>query len=473
MGNTLTQHDSLVHVRGWTREQIAASNRTLRRQNKLYGLTKEDFVRFFGGRNRELVTVFNNLDTDYDGKVDIFETLTMLALWGGTTWDEKMCLLFDIFDFMGKGTLKLDEVMMMGQVLVTTLKKFLSIDSEWSKPASIRDLSRNAMSAGSESGLSEEQFRHWATRCDQLVQLKGCLENHAPRTTPTTQESRMREQMGKLQKHASRLFERVERLQDKLPEFLNGCTDFVASLGRRKRWDFTIQNLRQMILALQRAYEDMHLWLTDLERSVEEDEISGGTAALIVPERRFRQEQSLIDLDRLAKQSAADFREATELLRRLLELTDAPEALPGAEFGGIEDAFADQKSLAQKPAMKQVYDEMFADTEPGGLFGAPRSVQAAEEEPEASKGLKALVEAPVSRDGVENSGSSTLVVVADFEPPTTHETQMLKLLVGDKVSVLGQDGRGWWYGRKQNGKEGWFPPSYVQVKPTHFSAASS
>jgi len=473
MGNTLTQHDSLVHVRGWTREQIAASNRTLRRQNKLYGLTKEDFVRFFGGRNRELITVFNNLDTDYDGKVDIFETLTLLALWGGTSWDEKICLLFDIFDLMGKGTLKLDEIMMMGQVLVATLRKFLAIDTEWSKPTSIRDISRNAIAAGGEDGLSEEQFRHWAARCEQLMQLKGCLEDHAPRSNPATQESRMRDQTGKLQKHANRIFERVERLQDKLPEFLNGCTDFVASLGRRKRWDFTIQNLRQMILALSRAYEDMQQWLSDLERSIEEDEISGGTAALIVPERRFRQEQSLIDLDRLAKQSSADFREATELLRRLLELTDAPEALPGAEFGGIEDALLDPKSLMQKPAMKQVYDEMFVDTEPGGVFGAPKVGQVAEEQPEANAGLKTLVDMPVSRDAAETSGSATLVAVADFEPPTTHETQMLKLLVGDKVSVLGQDGRGWWYGRKQNGKEGWFPPSYVQVKPTHHSAASS
>merc|ERR1712107_469898 len=34
---------------------------------------------------------------------------------------------------------------------------------------------------------------------------------------------------------------------------------------------------------------------------------------------------------------------------------------------------------------------------------------------------------------------------------------MGKLCVGDEVTILGQDGRGWWYGRKQTGKEGWFP----------------
>merc|ERR1711939_839286 len=102
-------HEDLVHVRGWTCEQIATVLDTLRRKNAFYSLTKDDFTRYVGGRNREAITIFNNLDTDYDGKVDIFEVLSVLAIWSGTAWEEKEELLFALLDMMGKGFLKVDE----------------------------------------------------------------------------------------------------------------------------------------------------------------------------------------------------------------------------------------------------------------------------------------------------------------------------------------------------------------------------
>jgi len=474
MGNTLRQHDDLLHVRGWTKEQIEGTNHNLRRQKKIYAVNKDDFLRYFAGRSKELLVVFSDLDTDYDGQVDIFEILTVLSLWGGTTWDEKLILLFEVFDLMGKGYLKSDEVMMMGAVLVQTLKKFINIDSEFSKPLVVKDLSRKALALGADGILSPEQFRNWASGSEVMLQLKGCLEDHAPRSHPTTQEGRMRTHMGKLHKHANKLFERVERIQDSLPEFTNACIDFVASLGRRKRWDFTMQNLRQLVLSLQKAYEQMHLWLTELEASVAEDENSGGTMSMINPERRFHQEQSLIDLDGLAKQSSLQYREATELLRRLVELTEPPVLAGGDGLTEDEDRGMVLRSREQKLAMQQVYDEMFADTQPGGMFGPSRNVLGGADEGADTAGpLSGLVvDAPGKRDTTQ-AGGTTLVAVADFEPPESHETQMLKLLVGDQVTVLGQDGRGWWYGQKQNGKEGWFPPSYVQVKSAHFSAQDS
>jgi len=474
MGNTLRQHDDLLHVRGWTKEQIEGTNKSLRRQKKVYAVNKDDFLRYFGGRSKELLIVFSNLDTDYDGKVDIFEILTVLSLWGGTTWDEKLILLFEVFDLMGKGFLKTDEMMMMGSVLVSTLKKFINVDSELSKPMAIRELSRKAVATG-DGSLSQDQFRTWASGSEVMLQLKGCLEDHAPRSHPTTQEGRMRMHMGKLDRLANKLFESVERLQDRLPEFTNACMDFVASLGRRKRWDFTMQNLRQLILSLQNAYEQMHLWLSELEATVSEDENSGGTMSMINPERRFQQEQSLIDLDGLAKQSSRDFREATELVRRLLELTEPPE-VAGGEFAEEEDRGIVMRNQEHKTAMQEVFAEMCADIQTGGMFGAARNVLGETEgEPEGettASPLSKLVDTPGKRDGARASGGAILVAVANFEPPESHETQMLKLLIGDQVTVLGQDGRGWWYGQKQNGKEGWFPPSYVQVKGAHFSAAS-
>eukprot|EP00444_Apocalathium_aciculiferum_P073100 CAMPEP_0183574250 /NCGR_PEP_ID=MMETSP0371-20130417/132976_1 /TAXON_ID=268820 /ORGANISM="Peridinium aciculiferum, Strain PAER-2" /LENGTH=70 /DNA_ID=CAMNT_0025784301 /DNA_START=1 /DNA_END=213 /DNA_ORIENTATION=+ len=57
-----------------------------------------------------------------------------------------------------------------------------------------------------------------------------------------------------------------------------------------------------------------------------------------------------------------------------------------------------------------------------------------------------------------------VVAFAAFDPPEGSEAQMLQLRPGDEIVALGQDGQGWWYGRKRDGSEGWFPPSYVQLK---------
>ncbi|CAE8650493.1 unnamed protein product, partial [Polarella glacialis] len=279
--------------------------------------------------------------------------------------------------------------------------------------------------------------------------------------------------------------ESIERIQDRLPDFTNGCLDFVASLGRRKRWDFIMQNLRQLILSLQKASEHMHGLITELDISINEDEACGGTSSMINPERRFHQEQTLIELDKVRKQSSSDFREATELLRQLMQLAEPI----GVEIeAGMSQAPGDKDTLSEttgapgarvsesKARMQQVFGEMQGDMRVGGTFGFANEAlaSAAGASFPGEEGLAALLDSKGRSDGQRppSQNSSMLVAVVDFTPPASHETQMLKLLVGDQITVLGQDGRGWWFGRKQNGKEGWFPPSYVQVKPAHFSSAA-
>jgi len=121
----LQAHEDLIHIRGWTREQISSVCDTVRNKTNLYRLTRDDFARYFGGRSREAITIFNDLDTDCDGLVDIFEIVTVLTLWSGTSWEEKQDLLFGLFDLMGKGFLKIDELLLMGSVLVQVLGKFV------------------------------------------------------------------------------------------------------------------------------------------------------------------------------------------------------------------------------------------------------------------------------------------------------------------------------------------------------------
>mmetsp|Transcript_27516 Transcript_27516/g.86746 ORF Transcript_27516/g.86746 Transcript_27516/m.86746 type:complete len:507 (-) Transcript_27516:24-1544(-) len=502
MGNTLRSHEDLVHVRGWSSEQIGSVFETLRRKRSVYFLTREEFSRYFGGRNREALTVFSDLDTDCDGRVDIFEVFVVLTIWSGTSWEEKLGLLFDLFDMMGKGFLRLDEFVLMGTVMVQALSKFIDLDDgeRLEDRAAILGLAKAAL-ARNESNVTKDRFQHWARTNELWGKLEGFVKDHAARVNEDAKASRMRMRIGALERHASRLFERVRQLQDRLPDFSDACVEYVSAWGRRKRWDFLMQNMRHLVLKLQRLSDSMHTSLADLEALLNEDAVSGGMASVVDPERRFSQEQMIISLDTMRERSSGDFREAVDLLKRLIELTEPGEMQAvmdadrprGSELNVIteDDAERDQQGnplgmapprvIDSRRVMEQVHADMLAETEGDGCFArlaiadSPTQPSAAAErglgimDDPWSNASRELAITDVSPSGTLRSNEPTLVAIADFEPPPSHQTQMLQLSVGDQVTVLGQDGRGWWYGRKQTGKEGWFPPCYVQLKPAHYS----
>merc|ERR1712060_927443 len=130
--------------------------------------------------------------------------------------------------------------------------------------------------------------------------------------------------------------------------------------------------------------------------------------------------------------------------------------------------------------MKHIHNEMLSDIEDNGMGSTKESMLAKESfetrmfdgQAESNPATPQSEKTNTGLQPIENidSDEMNLVVIADFDPPASHQAHMLKLCVGELVSVLGQDGRGWWYGRKQNNKEGWFPPSYVQLKAAHFSS---
>jgi len=506
MGNALPAHDDLVYVRGWTRQQVSTAVDTLRRKKVLYSITREEFARYFGGRNREAITVFSDLDTDYDGKVDIFEVLCVITIWSGMEWDEKVNAFFELFDMMGKGFLKLDEVLLMVTVLVHTVKKFIRIDPNITTIPAMKDLARQAMPPN-EVKLSSEGFAKWATDCESLQKLRHFVQDRAPRCQADMRTSRMKLDMGAFDGHAARLSARVALLQDVLPSFADACFEYVSAWGRRKRWDFMMQNLRHLILKLQRLSESMHSLLGDLAASLHEDEVSGFMAVIVDPQKRFGQEQKLMNLEMLRQETLENFREATNVLGRLLELTEPSDLEVTMEVDHtLGNRVPTQEGLQSlvpptvaehRAIMKQVHGDMEADmTSNGFLHQQPR---ASDEQPrplalaasvadlgdvreiadakrggspQADRSPHPLSILDVPAGGTIRSNEPTLVAIGDFEPPRSHETQMLKLCVGDEVTILGQDGRGWWYGRKQTGKEGWFPPSYVQMKAAHFSSGA-
>lgn len=517
MGNTLRVHEDLVHVRGWSQEQIDSVLETLRRQGAGYSLTKEEFARYIGGRHRESITLFNDLDHDYDGKVDLFEVLTMLTLWSGTQWAAKEVLLFKLYDMMGKGFLKVDEVMLMGTVIVSVMRKFVKLDPRFDNVGTIRDIAHNAF-AGGHKTLDMDDFRSWASGCDALSALRGFVEDHSARGLPDSKESRMRLQITMLEKHTSKLFERIEQLQDRLPDFIDSCIEYVSAWGRRKRWDFTSTNLRQLVLKMQQCAESMHTTLGDLSASLNEDEVSGGLSSVMDPQKRFSQEQMLLDVDVLRQQSLADFKEIANILRRLIELTEPNEmqamtsvhdadsvllnAIQEEEGEGLID-IAPPGVINNRNLMKQVHAELLKDIGEGGALapvaGAPLTSgvpaigdrgahsashlslpgpngEGASASPRgqgqaSAKSLGSSAAATGKAAAPPEPAGPSLIAIASFEPPPSHTAQMLRLDVGEAITVVGQDGRGWWYGRKENGLEGWFPPSYVQVRASHFSSA--
>ncbi|CAK0890097.1 unnamed protein product, partial [Prorocentrum cordatum] len=438
---------------------------------------------------------FINLDTDGDGRVDLFEIFIVLAIWSGTSWEEKLdCgrwILFKLFDMMQKGFLKVDEVCLLSTRLLQTLQKFVKLDDDFTAPDFVRYWTQRAVPLG-ESRVSPDAFRSWVSNCEPFDRLKGFVESHAARAQPDTNASRMRVRIGVIEKHGATLLERLEHLQDKLPDFGENCIDYVTALGRRKRWDFVIQQLRELIMKISNTSESLHSTVGDLEQSLHEDEVSGGAASLVEPGKRFKQEQMLLSLDKMREDSATDFREATDLVSRLVDLTE-----PGDTAGmGVAELLGDSMNPINEEEQRRGGARGRRSAQGGGAprrdaaglrrdgrrlrgrlhlrphCGAGRGRDAA---PRAGH-ARGRAGAPAGRRGPALGESEpTLVAIADFEPPPSHEAQMLKLDVGDVVRVLGgQDGRGWWYGRKQsNSKEGWFPPSYVQVKPAHFTSADA
>lgn len=498
MGNTLRSHEDLIHIRGWTREQIISVCDSLRIRTNKYTLDKDEFSRYIGGRHREAITIFNDLDTDYDGKVDIFEVLVVLIVWSGTEWEAKQEILFRLFDMMNKQFLKVDEVMLMGTVLVQTMRKFVKLELQMERYSWLREIAEGAFTPEGKTKLTFDAFVQWSNDCEPFEQLRGFVEDHAARGQPDSAESRMRLQISTLEKHVGKLFERLERLQQRLPDFIDSCIEYVSAWGRRKRWDFVMQNLRQLILNLHQCAENMHTTLSDLSSSLKEDEATQGLSSVIEPHKRFSQEQMIIDVEVMRQQSLADFREATDLLRRLIEFTEPHETLnttigadqdPMSALNVINEEEHEQimdmsppRVVENRNLMKQVHNEMLNEIEEGGVFSRDTEgfqalvEQHQQQKQEALGDDTAVAKAPAQpaaaagKAAAQSEDPPTLTAIANFDPPPSHQTQMLHLVVGDQVTVIGQDGRGWWYGRKQNGTEGWFPPSYVQASAAHYSS---
>lgn len=483
MGNTLRSHDNLIHVRAWTKGHIKSMFETLRRQTLTYTLDKEGFSRYFGGRNREAVVIFNDLDTDYDGKVDVFEVLLVVTLWSGTPWVEKQELLFMFFDLMGKGSMKIDEALLMAATVTQTVKKFVKLRPEVESKDNHREVVEKAFTNGQQV-LTPASFQKWLSACTPMQELHQFIDAHSEMTLPPVDAIPLRGKIVELGTTAKDLAQKMEKLQ----EWLKGIPDAVAANpmppGRKRRYDFINQSLQTLIVKMQRQTETSRGILAELTMTLNEDDMKGHLTALVEPRKRFSQEQMLMEVEAANNQWQADMRDTVGLLDKLIEVVYASQGEESEVFARSKTQnFGEaMQSSPQIESIRAKLQATFADILEGGTLGdAPKQQPRAESyrqgpgaaaearQPQAGTRDLALADtgvgaAAIAPGVVRGAAEKPVVeVVADFRPPIGHSAQMLTLMVGERINVTGQDGKGWWYGDKRDGSEGWFPPSYVRI----------
>lgn len=148
---------------------------------------------------------------------------------------------------------------------------------------------------------------------------------------------------------AEKLFERIDRLNDLLPDFADAYLGCVNEWRRRKRsdnrwerWNDHMKDLRRVILQVQQVSEQVHIRLTDLGESLSEEETSGD------PRKRLQREHMLSELNLLRSGSLNKYREVTKLLQGLLELTrNDPDWSFLSAYKGTPEDFLDRIAEVQ------------------------------------------------------------------------------------------------------------------------------
>merc|ERR1712139_447902 len=209
------------------------------------------------------------------------------------------------------------------------------------------------------------------------------------------------------------------------------------------------------------------------------------------PRKRFRHEQMLMSTELVQSESQKDFQEAADLLGKLIELVYGKGVAEGS-LAEMKEGFDTPWAGVSEASLGSVgrggnilgaveeeddegdEDDMIKERERLSLREAKRGRLKKQLEEMSQTELRARPSVDQTAMGLDDfdypegedakPGEPVVVAIADFDPPRSHETQMLAFHTGDEVIATGQDCKGWWYGRKRDGTEGWFPPSYVQLK---------
>jgi len=426
-----------------------------------------------------------------------------LILYSNCNWDEKQDFLFRLFDFNGKGVLRPKELLFLASTVVHVLQKFARLNPRYEDFRALSEVTNVAFAGSTSMAMAElefDAFKIWFESCEFTQDLKKFVDDNVAQHIPESMENPMRKKVRMLEYRAREMGTQLQQLREKVATIDGESPE--REPQQQRRYDALRQNLEVHIAKLLKASETQHDELQELAATLNDEFQKSGLPGLVDPKKRIRHDQLITEIEAIQTQSQNDFRSAVDLVGTLIELTYGLEPAPAARASTDAGRFSAQQgpgdsmglplSLAipavddeevtamrqrllnrdfKKKAMKRKAESTItgnsAPTPAVQTYAAGASAAPVPTDP-ATAASQAAAAAPLISDGDEDyqEGEQLTVVVAfaDFDPPPSHETAMLKLIAGDDIIVTGRDDQGWWYGRKRDNSEGWFPPSYVQLK---------
>jgi len=468
------------------------------------------FDQVLGRRNPEVMRIFDELDTDADGKVDTFEVLLTLILWSCAPWDEKLELLFRCFDFNCKGSLRLPELVLLAATATRVVARFAEVPGGAGDFRTLREETSAAYGSTQGGELHQQAFAQWFETSALAQQLKSFIDQSLGDEAPEAVEALVRERLRMLEYRSQELLQAIEELN----EAAQGLKAEAKAKPADAKCDELWRSFDAMHARLTTAAESQRGELAELTASL--SQISEqGPAALLEPSTRARHSHFIKEITALEQHARQYLTEAKQTLGQLIEIIRGPDNRPETPVTALPplprppDASADPAAATRnlrlldrelrrlkirQPVEASGISDVYAAAAPLNP-GVQQPVLAAAggvangvgpSAPTATVAAAGAAAASASSGGGGGSGEGgdagaeaeteeampMVVAFAAFEPPESSETQMLTLQPGDEILALGQDGQGWWYGRKTDGSEGWFPPSYVQLKEEQPSATA-
>lgn len=479
MGNARSSVDNLVFLRAWTAAEVSDAVENLRRRKPTMAVDRSRFTEMVGGRNPESMRVFDALDADADGKVDTFEVLMALTLWCSAPWEEKLGLLFRCFDFNRKGALRFPELALMTRTAIQVVGQFMELPPKLSSFSPLRETVAEVFGGVPSGEIGLQVFEQWFDDTEATQQLREVVDRQLAVEASEKLEAPVRERLRLLDYSVQELAQEVHELRAGAEALrAEGAQHAKESTSE---WLELWSSFDGLFKRLETAGHTQQNELAELTQAMAAEAASGGAVALLMPEKRAEHSKLIQEIIALEQRSKNYLLQAKVILGHLLEISRAhgdsrPETpslplpvVPEPPAGGYDAAGISERrlrvlnrELRRRRGRQTVHTALFGrssgnEPSPLDLAGAATvSVREATLNPEAAGvGLN---------EGMEDESMPIVVAFATFDPPPDEETQMLALQPGDEITALGQEGAGWWYGRKADGSEGWFPPSYVQIK---------
>eukprot|EP00929_Paragymnodinium_shiwhaense_P006511 TRINITY_DN11001_c0_g1_i1.p1 TRINITY_DN11001_c0_g1~~TRINITY_DN11001_c0_g1_i1.p1 ORF type:complete len:604 (-),score=210.75 TRINITY_DN11001_c0_g1_i1:185-1996(-) len=335
MGAVLATFDDLFFLRPCKAKEVNEIVELFRRSRACMALDRRSFEEAMWLKSPQAVRVFDDLDTDFDGKVDTFEVLLTLILWSCTTWDEKLELLFRCFDFNRKGALRFPELAFMVATTVRTTRRFVQLDLELEDMEAQKSAAAAAFPGSSPLSTRQialDAFRGWFEASDLGKKLRSFVDEHAPPTgeagdggsggvLPAQLEAPVRRDLRLQDYRVQEMLQELSKLRHWLRELESEAPD--RNEQQESLYQVLHKRVGQLLSKLDLALDTLRSELAELSSSMNEAtaRAGGGAVALVQPLTQLRHDQLQAEIAVLQRRCQEDCREAALLVEKLRELT--------------------------------------------------------------------------------------------------------------------------------------------------------